>query len=98
MRLENQKESTRFRDNTWVPAFLRVLLTPYLDTRDRHSYGESGSVLDGQPTNWNLDEESMARSGASYEDLMFRRAMQWQNEEGFSPYFNPNKDYSKRKK
>ena len=44
------------------------------------------------------DEISMAKSGASYEDIMFLRAMQMQDMDGFSPYFNPNIDHSKKRK
>lgn len=43
------------------------------------------------------DEISMVKSGASYKDIMFRRAMMLQDMDGFSPYFNPNEDHSRKK-
>lgn len=89
MRLENQKKSKNFVDLSWLP-----LLTDFMyPAAERHGEIPTGyhrSYINDPTGDLTQDEIKMARSGASWKDLMFMRAMRMQNAKGFSPYFNPN--------
>lgn len=97
MRLENQKKSKNFLDLSWVLPYLSDFMYPAAEMHGEIPAGYHRSYINDPTGDMTEDEIHMARSGASYKDLMFRRAMRKQNREGFSPYFNPNEDYSKRK-
>lgn len=96
MRTSGRTEHPRLRDDTWVPL-LKMLLTPYKDTRDTHVPGKRGSLLEPSVPVLTPNELSIVKSGASWEDIMYQRAIDAQDERGFSPYFNPNLDYRKKK-
>jgi hypothetical protein len=91
--------SENFKDYSWVPFYgPKVRRYPDGKWKRKHPSAPETSYISNPNGDLTADEISMAKSGASYKDLMFLRAMQLQNEDGFSPYFNPNIDHSKKKK
>jgi hypothetical protein len=95
VRLKGTEPSTNFKDNTWLPEPARLInfLTGLIDDRQvLQGYQRANDSYVNNPyADLNNDEISMVKSGASYKDIMFLRAMRNQNKEGFSPYFNPNR-------
>lgn len=95
MRLEGTEPSKNFKDISWIPEPDRLInfLTGLFD-RKRKLQGHQradDSYVNNPYADMNLDEQSMARSGASYEQLLFLRALQEQNKRGYSPYIHKRK-------
>ena len=89
MRLDDEPASPRLIDITMYPPPKRK--RRYTDGKKRREpRGGVDSYLTNPYGDLNPFEIEMAKSGASFEDLMFMRALQTQDERGFSPYFNPN--------
>lgn len=95
MRLENQKPSKNLKDITWIPEPDLVLnyLTGLLDrSRTLAGYQRADdSYINNPYADLNNDEQAMAKSGASYNQLLFLRALQEQNKRGYSPYIHKRK-------
>lgn len=98
MDLSRIKPSKNLKDLSWVKALFEDFMYPAAERHeDVLGTGYHRSYINDPTGDFSPEEMSMARSGANYDDLMFARAMRYQNAEGFSPYFNPNYKSKKKK-